>query len=80
MLFFFKMLEILEILLIWQALGIEITFLRKFENYHSRLKSGIKNQNKLKNQRFRGSPSKANTVFLKFAIFDQMPDLKCVFD
>ena len=74
------MLEILEILLIWQALGIEITFLRKFKNYHSRLKYCIKNQNELKNWRFWGAPSKANTSFLEFVIFDEMPDLKCVFD
>ena len=52
---FFKKLEILEILIIWQALGIEITFLRKFENYHSRLKSGIKNQNKLEKIWFWGA-------------------------
>ena len=40
--FFFKMLIFLEKTTIWWALGIEITFFRKFENYDLRLKSGIK--------------------------------------
>ena len=72
---FFKMLTFLEKTTIWWALGIEITFFRKFENYDLRLKSGIKNQNKLMEIRFGWAPSTVSTFFRKswFLLRRQMP-------
>ena len=62
---FFKKLKILKILIIWWALGIEIVFSRKFENYDLRLKSGIKNQNKLMEILLWWAPSTVSIFFEK---------------
>jgi len=72
---FFKILYFLDKTAIWWALGIEITFFRKFENYDLRLKSGIKNQNKLMEIRFGWAPSTVSTFFRKswFLLRRQMP-------
>ena len=60
---------------IWWALGIEIMFFRKFENYDLRLKSDIKNQNTLMEMIFWWAPSTVSRVFRKswFLLKRQMP-------
>ena len=62
---FFQMLIFLEKIIIWWALGIEIMFFWKFENYDLRLKSNINNQNILEKFWFWWARSTANMFFEK---------------